>query len=553
MAVTPNTILYLLKSPLELDNKNQLTFASETAQHEYFLSLPKIEVDRISYQRKDSTIRFPAHIDSLIGYNYVMYQNENYTNKWFYAYITNMRYENDGMTTITIETDCYQTWMFDIDIKKSFVVREHVNNDTVGLHTVPEGLETGDYIQNGNMIPFTYLRSTDWTHGYVPSDFYVCVACTRDLTDYTFPKRYGANNVVLFSGADYFIFKDEGDVTKCFGYLNQANTQYMDDVVSVFVVPKAFDYNAPEEQWLYPFGTGAGGYAVSKCDGDHVINLQDKSQNIVMKTTIDGYTPVNKKLLTSDYNYLYCTNYTGSDTTYKYEFFKGTTSGNKSCNFKLRGALAPGCSIELNPTEYQESNNFYQSGAYSLPAPKLPVCNWNNDQYTNWLAQTGTNRALTITGSIASIGAGAAMVASGGGALVGGGLIASGIGSIINQVAQLKDHSYAPNANCGSLNSSDVNFNNSRCFGFYPMSIRAEYARKIDGIFSTIGYKVNEMKIPNVTGRLNWNYVQTMEVAIQGTIPQEDLQTIKDMFNSGVTFWHNPSTFLDYSQNNGII
>ena len=26
--------------------------------------------------------------------------------------------------------------------------------------------------------------------------------------------------------------------------------------------------------------------------------------------------------------------------------------------------------------------------------------------------------------------------------------------------------------------------------------------------------------------------------------------SIKDMFNNGVTFWHKPSTFLDYSQNN---
>lgn len=33
-------------------------------------------------------------------------------------------------------------------------------------------------------------------------------------------------------------------------------------------------------------------------------------------------------------------------------------------------------------------------------------------------------------------------------------------------------------------------------------------------------------------------------------VPQEDLQEFKAIFNNGVTLWHNPATFLDYSQNN---
>ena len=67
------------------------------------------------------------------------------------------------------------------------------------------------------------------------------------------------------------------------------------------------------------------------------------------------------------------------------------------------------------------------------------------------------------------------------------------------------------------------------------------------------GYKVNDTKIPNITGRSNWNYVKTVDINITGDFPQADLQEIKDMFNAGCTFWHNPSTFLDYSQNNPIV
>ena len=87
-------------------------------------------------------------------------------------------------------------------------------------------------------------------------------------------------------------------------------------------------------------------------------------------------------------------------------------------------------------------------------------------------------------------------------------------------------------------------------FSFYKMSIKKEYAKIIDDFFSMFGYKVNEVKIPNVTGRQNWNYVKTIDANILGDIPQEDMQKLKDIFNSGVTFWHNPNTFLDYSQSN---
>ena len=73
MAVTPNTDVYLLKCPLELDEANQINFASATAQFNYFYSLPKIEAEGFTYQRKDSIMRFPAHIDSLLEYTYVMY------------------------------------------------------------------------------------------------------------------------------------------------------------------------------------------------------------------------------------------------------------------------------------------------------------------------------------------------------------------------------------------------------------------------------------------------------------------------------------------------
>lgn len=124
--ISPQTDIRIIKSPLTLSNKHQLTFTDLDEQAEYFLSLPYEEDEQASYQRKDGIIRFNRQIDEIIGFNYCMYKNENYSDKWFYAFITGMRYLNDGVTEISIATDVFQTWQFDVIYKNSFVEREIV-------------------------------------------------------------------------------------------------------------------------------------------------------------------------------------------------------------------------------------------------------------------------------------------------------------------------------------------------------------------------------------------------------------------------------------------
>lgn len=168
MAITPQTEIRLLKVPFQLDNKNQLTFKDKETQTNYFTSLENIEINRASYQRKDNILNFPMHIDKIINYNYVMYKNNNYGNKWFYAFISDMKYENDNLTYITIKTDVFQTWQFDIIYRKMFVEREHVISDKIGEHTIPEGLETGELIVD-NIVKYEMgkmkyiIQCTEWT------------------------------------------------------------------------------------------------------------------------------------------------------------------------------------------------------------------------------------------------------------------------------------------------------------------------------------------------------------------------------------------------------
>ena len=141
---------------------------------------------------------------------------------------------------------------------------------------------------------------------------------------------------------------------------------------------------------------------------------------------------------------------------------------------------------------------------------------------------------------------------------MGGGSPSTGIMSLASDTAnimqQIKEAKLTPPQAEGNVATGDIGFASGRSkFTFRKMSIKAEYAQMIDKYFSAFGYRINLFKVPNRTGRLNWNYVKTVGCNVEGNIPQGDLQEIKTMFDSGVTLWHNPSTYLDYSQNNNIV
>jgi hypothetical protein len=530
MAITPNTELRLIKCNLNLDNNNQLTFASAESQYNYFNSLPHLTITQISYQRKDEYIRYPAHIDSLIEYNYVMYKNSNYTNKWFYAYINKMEYENDNCTKVYIKTDVFQTWQFNLTYMKSFVEREHVNNDTIGKHTVPENLETGEYI----------INATDYIMYDV--NYYPVIGITSvKNTNLYYPTTTTYSNV--FSGLYYYTFTSNDECRNFINILDQAGQG--DGIVALFMIPGTL-YNklVTTSHTDTEFGITCNYQVVTSTTG--VIIEQEKT--ISMQNSLNGYTPKNNKVKCFPYNYLEIDNNNGASNIYQYEKFVNNTP-----KFQAAGCITPGCSIMCYPLNYnlKTDDHILTSGMlYSyndgIPAGKYPICPWKNDVYTNWLTQNGVSTTVSyLTGAAALIG----------GAATGNALMAvGGLAAIGRQVGQQQEHALAPDSAKGNINSGDVTFAMMQTmFAIKKKSIKAEYAKIIDDYFTMFGYKVNELKVPNITGRSNWNYVKMINPNIEAYIPQDDLQEIKGLFSNGITLWHTTTHFLDYSQNNSII
>ena len=536
ISITPQGDIYLCKTPLENDYKNQLTFTNSTTQLQYFNSKIVKTLNNYTYIKKDNYIKVGYPIDEIIECNYLFYRNNGFTTKYYFCFITNMEYINENCTGITFETDVWQTYQFNLTYNPCFVEREHVNDDTVGLHTIPENLETGDYI--------TQLTGNDTiTDMYYLSDFYIVIAVSEVGLPISIPSGYKQYNGV-YSGLLYLCFRDSENADKYIRNIQSNTTQ--DVIYAIFIAPANL-CGINSSDW-FTVQSGSGITTSFEMAYIPYTSFQTNMGNIsITKPSFldKSYTPRNKKLLCYPYRYLLVSNNAGTVKEYKYELFNTT-----NCEFYIKGAIGVGCSIKMYPNKYNLKTNESigsetLSKLDSIDANKLPTCSWFNDSFTNYLTANAVNIPLGITESAFNTITGA--VIGNPTQMVGG------LSGISHQLASLYEHSLAPLTAKGGANESDLIFAQRNTYNYYKMSIKEEYAKCIDKYFDMFGYKVNSVKTPNITGRTNWNFVKTIECNFEGDIPQQHLSLIKQMFNNGVTLWHNPNTMYNYSNTNSIV
>lgn len=556
MAVTPNTTLRLLKVPIELDNKNQLTFKTKKEQETYFLSLPHLEISEISYQRKDSMIYFPAHIDSILQYNYVMYLNENYTDKWFFAFITRMEYENDYNTRVYITTDVFQTWQFDLNFKESFIEREmmNVDDDVPGANLLPESLETGEFKVSGTaefdeLEPVNIVAYSGDKIPITPSGMPIV-----DITQ-------GGYTINGISSSVVFLLTENENFTYLMNALQHEN--YSDFIVSCFSVPKiAVKDFLIEENKLK--GSNYNIYILQ--NGKDYMQTPTEKTLVSTPNNLDNYVPKNQKLRTYPFMYLGFNPANGGSKIFRYEDFKNGTP-----QFKIISEVNPNPAIIFIPENYRGSDGDSLSDIVNMGG--YPTLSSRNDFFNSWLAQNSEIISLQMQqeqfnyeiGQVQNIASGVSGIISGGVSENYGEIASSGINTAINvykssvnhdfyiknMMAQQEKQKMLPDkVSLSSSNTTLIGYSLNDKNIFTRYTIKKQFAERIDKYFDMYGYSTNTLKIPNLNNRPNWNYVKTIGINIIADIPQEDLQTIKNIFDNGVTLWHKPSTFLDYSQNN---
>lgn len=306
--------------------------------------------------------------------------------------------------------------------------------------------------------------------------------------------------------------------------------------------------------------------------------LNNYTQSVITKTlvstpsTIDGYSPRNQKLRTYPYVYLGFNPANGSQKVYRYEDFANGTP-----IFNLYSEINPNPSVYLIPQNYRGASGNSLSDSSTLNG--YPTISYSNDVFNSWLAQnssmlqinrereqlsyaqTKAGQKLSALGNAISLGSSIANLDVGGAVNSLSSLGSTGISAISNeashelnvreQMAQVEAQKLVPDqVSLSSSNATLLGYDLLDENIFTRYNIKAEFARKIDKYFDMFGYSTNELKVPNINNRPTWNYVKTLACNINANIPQADLAEIKDMFNSGITLWHNTTNFKNYYANN---
>ena len=145
MAFNPLSEVHLVQLELDIDNKNQLSFSTASAQLTFFNGITnRKNYTNLTYIRKDGYIVVPENVDDIYRYNYLYYKNTDTSSKWYYAFIVKAEWLSENSSRVYIKTDVFQTYQFNYDWKKSFVEREMINvaDDLRGANLELEDLET---------------------------------------------------------------------------------------------------------------------------------------------------------------------------------------------------------------------------------------------------------------------------------------------------------------------------------------------------------------------------------------------------------------------------
>lgn len=558
--VVPSGVIQLFRG-INLDNRYMHTiyFASEAAQNTWFTSKVAYTYPAQLYTRHNgNTIKLKVPNDTVADCTYLRFQNRP-NGMWYYAFINATNYVNENVTEIIFEIDVMQTWFIQKgSIAPCMVLREHVNNDTFGLHLEeePVGSESYEY----DSVPYT---SED---GLLFNSYNLIVNTSEE------PDVNDIINNRLVNGTKFYSLDASNaaavhnEITALIGLINGSwdSGDKPIEVIDMFTFPEKFSNTSIN-------------------DNTHIIELSHPS-------SLSGYTPKNKKLYSYPFAFMQGTTMNGSACMYRWEYFDDVSD----ISFRCYGNPIGGGQIHCYPTKYDGIVNNIDAALVMDDFPKNPFA---YDAYQAWVAAGGKTR-LEYESAITNVRGAMAILSSssnaymqeltglnqvGHNALALGGTNTSimddisgmsrganrmiqGATSLVNTAVdvaeaknkiayQWKDARYKPNIVVGTATPNLAVANRELNFHFYSVHVKAEELPRLDDFFSCFGYAIHKVKAPNLTGRQYFNFVQTEHAIINGNMPSSSKEAIGRIFDGGITFWHNGDQIGNYMQSvsNGSI
>lgn len=514
------------------------------------------------YIRNRRSIKLSCPATKAYSVNYMIYKNTSFENKYFYAFVTNVEYVNNDVFEFFFEIDVIQTYMFDYSIRKSYVEREHILNDTLYASRTEEALEIGDPIVC-RQVKDTFSNSYKIQ---IITSFVMNEPSESEGTDtYTFDLPTGKIYGKTYCGLHVQFFESATDANS---YLKTINEQgRIDGVIGINMVPAKLTSSVQKFNIeLYPFNLA--GYEGT---GSNYNYYQEKN-------LFQGYTPVNKKLYNYPFRFVKVLNGRGSVGEYKWEnsnvYYATETDKLLSFTEYMGGYANPELLLSATYNGVQGGLDSPNVSNMMVTTGSMP-CSWTNDAYQAWIAQNAnqleyanTSRFLNLAKGTVNTLLGRNNVDAGYMGTVYNGLVddwnsvaaspfqqayvtnpsanSSATNTLINwygEIARLnatiKDHELLPPESQVVSSTGQLAFDAGISgFTFQFCSIRKEYAKIIDDYFTMYGYACHEVKVPSHYSRKSFNYIKTVGCSIAGSAPASALRAIQNIYNNGITFWH---------------
>lgn len=556
------------------------------------------------------SVTVPLAYKQGINYNYMVIapnNNSSYdkTKIYYYCFIDAIEWSSNlESATIHFHVDTWNTCIAKVNFFESYIEREHVSDDTYGKHTLDEGITPTEFKIVGqtrkdinDMIPLIAVGSTNHIFREAPADY----ANRKEEFALWQSDHYGYNPILLGCSDKNNI--SIGEISNIINYLTLADSA--DAIIGIYLLP-ADSCKPDRDTYIVEDLSPEAAGILSKQHTVKVWNRVNYAADVTISKQSNPYSWAggikNNKTLTFPFYFLNVSNQLGNELTLKFE------NSNTTSSITLRQVNDP----NINGCIYMYAKNYNGVIAnldYSVASLNYPTIPFIIDSYDSYLAANrntlanaknyiendynfqksqiaasySVNRAVTSANDLIS---GIRNIAGSGGPSLGAtvGNLATGIiGSEFshqsnmyqinaseslaqaansysaekardNIKASLSDTANIPDKYCGRYIPNLLMCEQHAGFILKTMAARPEELKAIDNYFTRYGYKVNAFEVPNLYIRTKFDYKKIIDVNFLCEAGAVDINTLKAIFNNGVTIWHTStiSEIFDYTLSNSI-
>lgn len=514
------------------DYRDTRFFNNISEQTSYMLNKPALyDTTGNSYFLQNRPyIAVEKNAETLWNAKYIMFQNVNMGTKWFYAFVDRIEMRAAETTFIYYTIDVMQTWMFDAKPIQAFVERRHWGIEQKGdLFFAGEDIGTGE----------SYVTVAEDTVDSYQTGVFLLVSSV-DITEskgtFDDPTLCGASGGVfnkLSTCCDYYII-DQFYGSTIYEFMSELQNYpwITKGFISLTIIP-TFLLNGLT---ITPVGVADSSLTVGKIvDGENSAPITASYSTNIFSKYPNGYMA---KMYMYPFSFIEISGQNGSILTIKPQFVN-----NSVISLMRSTSLSANPQIKYYIEGYEGLGEGYDC---AVSIKDFPLCPVQDISYQQVLATERRNYDLNFDSQKANYTFGFMDRVS---QLFSGDIIGAISGSVkdaynTNTSLQklninMQNADITPPSVSGNAGGTGFNYSTGKSGIKVRYRMVSEENRKmISDYWNLRGYAIKRVEIINPNRMTRFDYIKTNDCHVVGNIPNDDLVLIENIYDTGITFWH---------------